>query len=578
MILVIDNYDSFTYNIVQCLQVLTAEEVRVVRSKETTVQELIALNPSRVILSPGPGRPEDAGVTVEAIKAFSHKVPILGVCLGHQAIGYAFGASIKRAKFIKHGVAEEINLDGKGVFRFLPLRSTFTRYHSLAVDKSTLPKDFEVTAYSDDGEVMGIRHKTLPIEGVQFHPESIASQGGFLETGVVSSSSVTSSAAGGGGMPEGGKKLFKAFLNYRRERLDTRAILTKLTNGKSLTRDEAALFMEDLTEGAMDERVTAAVLTAITIKGPSADELAGTAGVLCKKMTALPACAATARQAKQLGGFSPALPVDGTNLCEIVGTGGDGKGSFNISSMAALICSACGVAVAKHGNRAVSSKSGAADFYEALGIKIDLPPEKMARLIKTCGFGFLMAPLYHKAMRFAGPVRKALGIKTLMNVIGPLSNPARAAYEVLGVYSMDLLESVARAAKALGVKRVMTVYSEDGYDEISPCAKTHAVQINEDGVLHRYVINPVNMDFGTMDEKELMGGDGTENAALARSIMAGGGRRTIRAAVALNAGALLYLSGKTRTIKEGTLMALAALDYGSVKRKADEIAAASNRE
>lgn len=531
MILVIDNYDSFTYNIVQVLSTLTTEEVRVVRSKEVNVSDLGAMKPSRVIVSPGPGRPEDAGVSVEAIRTLAGKVPILGVCLGHQAIGYAFGASIVQAKFIKHGIAEEINLDGKGVFRFLPARSVFTRYHSLAIDKNTLPSEYEVTAYADDGEVMGIRHKTLPIEGVQFHPESIASQGG--------------------------EALFKAFLNYRRERLDTKAMLTRLTSGKSLTKDEASMFMEDLTEGSLDERVTAAVLTAISMKGPSWEELSGTAGVLLSKMTP--------------------LPTDGTMLGEIVGTGGDGKGSFNISSLAALTASACGLPMAKHGNRAVSSKSGAADFYEALGIKIDNTPERTAQLIKTCGFGFLMATIYHKAMRFAGPVRKALGIKTLMNVIGPLSNPARASYEVLGVYGKELMDSVAHAAIALGAKRVMVINSEDGYDEISPCAKTHVVQINEDGVLHRYLIDPVALGFDNMQETELTGGTGAENAQLARDVMAGKGRQAIRAAVALNAGAVLYLSGKARTIKDGVAISLDALDDGSVARKLEEVVRESNR-
>ena len=193
MILIIDNYDSFTYNVYQSLAKLTKEEIRVVRSKETTVAELAQLNPSRVIVSPGPGRPEDAGVSVEAIKYFAGKVPLLGICLGHQAIGYAFGAKIVQAKFIKHGIAEEINLDGKGLFRLIGKKATFTRYHSLVIDESTLPADFEVTARASDGDIMGIRHKTLPIEGVQFHPESIAS--------------------------EDGKQFFTAFLNYGREKL-----------------------------------------------------------------------------------------------------------------------------------------------------------------------------------------------------------------------------------------------------------------------------------------------------------------------------------------------------------------------
>ena len=163
MILIIDNYDSFTYNVYQSLAKLTKEEIQVVRSKEVTVAELAKRNPSRIIVSPGDGRPEDAGVSVEAIRYFAGKVPLLGICLGHQAIGYAFGAKIVQAKCIKHGIAEEINLDGKGLFRLIGNKATFTRYHSLAIDESTLPSDFEVTARSSDGDIMGRRHKMLPI-------------------------------------------------------------------------------------------------------------------------------------------------------------------------------------------------------------------------------------------------------------------------------------------------------------------------------------------------------------------------------------------------------------------------------
>ena len=530
MILVIDNYDSFTYNVVQALQRLSGDEVKVVRSKEVTVAELEAMNPSRLVISPGPGTPADAGVSEEAIRYFAGKVPILGICLGHQAIGEAFGAHIIQAKHICHGVVEEMNLDGRGLFRLVGTKASFTRYHSLVIDESTLSPDFEVTARSADGDIMGIRHKTLLIEGVQFHPESIASQCG--------------------------DDIFRAFLNYRRENLPAAEYLNQLLARKDLSEEQAALFMENLTDGDLDERVTAAMLTAMVAKGPAASEMIGCARALLKKKRP--------------------LPLDVHGLAEIVGTGGDGKGSFNISWLSAFVAASCGQPVAKHGNRAVSSKSGAADFFEALGIKIDGAPEKTAELIKKTNFGFLMAPVYHSAMRFAAPVRKALKIKTIMNILGPLLNPAGAEYEVLGVYSPDLMADYARAAKKLGAKRVMVVASKDGYDEISPCALTHVFQINDDGKEYTYMIDPAKFGITDADEAELAGGSGADNAQLALDVLDGKGRKTIRAAVGLNAGALLYLSGKARDIEAGYKMALAAIDTGKAKAKLDEVRAVSN--
>ena len=269
--------------------------------------------------------------------------------------------------------------------------------------------------------------------------------------------------------------------------------------------------------------------------------------------------------------FTSGRRVQLTGLAEIVGTGGDGKGSFNISSMSALVASSCGQVMAKHGNRAVSSKSGAADFFEALGINIMASPEKTAQLVRKTGFGFLMAPVYHSAMRFAAPIRKALGIKTIFNVLGPLLNPANAEYEVLGVYSKELLRDYARAAKSLGAKRVMVVNSEDGYDEISPCAPTSVYQIDEKGNENQYVINPANFGIADADENELYGGNGSDNAKLAMEVLNGGGRKTIRYAVGLNAGAVLYLCGKARTLKDGYAMALEAIDSGKTLAKLKEI-------
>jgi len=528
MIVIIDNYDSFTYNIFQYLARMSQEEIRVIRNDKITIAELIALNPSRLIISPGPGRPEDAGISVESIQYFAGKIPILGICLGHQAIGYAFGANIVRARYIKHGIAEEMVLDGKGVFRTIGTKGVFTRYHSLVIEESSIDKEFEVTARSHDGDIMGIRHTKLPIEGVQFHPESIAS--------------------------EQGEALFKAFLIYRREGLPFSQLLSSLMQGQSMSRATAEIFMDDLTEGLLDERHISAILTALSAKGPAAQEIAGCASVLARKKK-------TVNLSKE--------------LTDIVGTGGDGMGSFNISSMAALVAATCGVPIAKHGNRAVSSKSGSADFFEAMGIHIDIPAQKSAKMIEETNFGFLYAPVYHSAMRYAAPVRRLLGVKTIMNLVGPLSNPANAQNQMIGVYERSLLLPVAEAAKMLGAKRVMVVCSQDGFDEISPCAPTDVVEIDQNGVQREYVVDPAEMGIHYCDKDELAGGDAAQNVRLAMEMLAGKGRPAIVTAVALNAGAALYISAMVDTLQEGYEKALAAILDGSVSQKIDEVRASS---
>ena len=530
MILVIDNYDSFTFNVVQSLQMYTSEEVRVVRNDECSVEEVAAMKPDYLVVSPGPGNPSQAGISVEAIRYFAGKIPILGICLGHQAIGEAFGAKIVHAKNVCHGIIQDIDLDGKGLFRTIGKSCKFTRYHSLVIDEATLSGDFEITARAKDGDIMGIRHKTLPIEGVQFHPESIAS--------------------------EHCKDIFLNFVNYRRENLPVASYLNQLLDKKDLSEEQASFFMENVTDGTMDERAMAAILIAMQAKGVAVSEMIGCARALLKKKTLFP-CARK-------------------GLAEIVGTGGDSKGSFNISSLSAVIAASCGQPMAKHGNRAVSSKSGAADFFENLGINIMAEPEKTAALLEKTGFGFLMAPVYHAAMRFAAPVRKVLGVKTIMNILGPLLNPAGAEYEVLGVYSKSLLKDYAKAAKSLGAKRVLVISSDDGYDEISPCAKTNAYLIDEKGNETAFVIDPAKFGITDAVEDELVGGSGKENAALGMEILNGNGRKTIRYAVGLNTAAVLYLCGKAKNLKEGYDAALEAIDSGKALAKLNEIVNVSN--
>jgi len=525
MIVLLDNYDSFTHNLYQYLSELTGEEIRVVRNDRISVTQIAQLSPSRIVISPGPGRPEEAGVSVEAIREFAGKMPILGVCLGHQAIGHAFGARIVQAKRIVHGKAEPIATDGRGLFRSIPTPAVFTRYHSLAIDPATVPDGFEVTATSEDGEIMGIRHKEMLVEGVQFHPESIAS--------------------------EAGKQLLRNFLNYRREPFVSKAVLGSLIGGTTLSRDEAANFMEELTEGNLSPAQIAGFLVAIASRGPRPEEIAGCASVLQRKRTP--------------------ITIDRPVL-DTCGTGGDGLGTFNISSLSALAAAACGATVAKHGNRAVSSKSGSADFYRALGIAIDLPPASTQQLISENSFGFLFAPIYHGAMRHAAVPRRELGVKTIMNLLGPLVNPAGAEYQLIGVYAEEYVPIVAEAASLLGIRKVMVVHGLDGIDEISISDNTRAVMIDEAGAATELLIEPANLGITGHKLSDLAGGDAADNAAIAMEILSGGGPAAIRDAVAVNAGAALQIYGVVDELGDGFERVKAAIADGTVGGFVDGIA------
>lgn len=529
MIILIDNYDSFTYNIFQYLREITDREVKVIRNDAATVDQLKKMDPEAVIISPGPGRPEDAGISVEAIKEFSGKVPILGVCLGMQSIGYAFGADIIQAKRIVHGKAESMTLDGKGLFRSLPPAAVFTRYHSLVIDEKTMPDELEISARSDDGEIMGVRHKKYLVEGVQFHPESITS--------------------------EFGRQVLDNFLNYRRDPFPMKELLNKLMNGEDLAQEEAADFMNELTDGKLSPAVIAAFLAALNTKGITAPEIAGCASVLRKKRVVL---------------------NSDKKLLDTCGTGGDGLHTFNISSFAALIAASAGAAVAKHGNRGVSSKCGSSEFYQKLGIKIDIKPEQAEKVLKDCGFVFMFAPLYHGAMRHAGPVRRELGVKTIMNMLGPLANPAEASYQLIGVFDEKYCPVMARAAKLLGLKKVMVVHGMDGEDEISICADTRIVEINEKGEEKDYIFKPEDAGIKRYKLDEIIGGMPEENARTAKDILAGKGRPAIRDAVCLNAGAALYAYGLADSIEAGYKAAVLALDEGEVSGKLNEVVKMTN--
>jgi anthranilate synthase/phosphoribosyltransferase len=524
MTLIIDNYDSFTYNLYQILSEISPGPVRVVRNDRVTLEEIQAMKPDRLVVSPGPGRPEKAGISEAAILAFAGRIPILGVCLGHQAIGHAFGGTIRGARRIVHGKAEEMTMDGRGLFRNIPTPASFTRYHSLVIDRDNLPGELEVTATSRDGEIMGVRHRSYPLEGIQFHPESIAS--------------------------EHGRRLLANFLSYRREPFAAGASLGRLMAGKDLGASDSEAFMEELTDGNLDAAQIGAFLTCLTMKGVTPEELAALAGVLRRKKRPVP-CSRM--------------------VLDTCGTGGDGLGTFNISSLAAVVAASCGAWVAKHGNRGVSSRSGSADFYRSLGVQVELPPEKAAQLLKRTGFTFLYAPLYHGAMRHAAAARRELKVKTVMNLLGPLTNPAEAGFQLIGVFDQRYCLPVAQAARMLGAHRVMVVHAADGMDEISVTGPTHAVRIDENGAVTDSMVDAGELGIRRYAVEDLAGGSPDENAAAAREILGGGGREGIREAVLVNAGAGLFVCGLASGIREGYAAARQALESGKAREKLEQI-------
>ena len=515
MIVMIDNYDSFTYNVYQAMASLY-NNIKVYRNDEITIDGIEKMNPEALVISPGPSYPKDAGISVEAIKHFAGKLPILGICLGHQSIGEAFGGKVVRAEKPMHGKASLIRLDNTcPIFEGLPEKISCARYHSLIIERSSLPDCLKITAETDNGEIMAVAHKEYPIYGVQFHPESI-----LAEMGVNILSNFLTNVVGvkvEGAVP--------AIPMDKRTSL--KKYIAMAVDRKDLTEDEAYSAMNIIMGDAATPAQTAAFLVAMRMKGETIDEITGFAKGMRSK-------------ASVIEGFRSAI--------DIVGTGGDMAGTFNISTTSSFVIAAAGIPVAKHGNRAASSKCGTADCLEALGVKIDIAPAQSAQVLKEINMCFLFAQKYHTAMRFVGGVRKEMGIRTLFNVLGPLANPAGATMQLLGVYSAELVEPLAHVLHNLGVKRAMVVYGTDSIDEISLSAPTKVCEFKGD-TFKSYEITPEQFGLKRCNKEELVGGTPQENAQIARDILAGKQGAKMDA-VLLNAGAAIYIASDNLTMQE----------------------------
>ena len=331
--------------------------------------------------------------------------------------------------------------------------------------------------------------------------------------------------------------------------------IIKLSKKQDLAYAEAEAVMDEIMSGQATPVQMSSYLTALSLKGETIDEITASAAGMrahCIKL------------------------LHNLDVLEIVGTGGDGSNSFNISTTSSLVIAAGGVPVAKHGNRAASSKSGAADVLEALGVKITLTPERSAEILKKINICFLFAQNYHIAMKYVAPIRKELGIRTVFNILGPLSNPAGANMELMGVYDQSLVEPLAQVMANLGVDRGMVVYGQDSLDEISMCAPTSVCEIR-DGKFTSYEITPEQFGYERCEKGALTGGTPAENAEITKAILKGEEKGPKRQAVCLNAGAALYIAGKAASIEEGVKLAESLIDSGAALKKLGEFVEETNK-
>jgi anthranilate phosphoribosyltransferase len=334
---------------------------------------------------------------------------------------------------------------------------------------------------------------------------------------------------------------------------DFKALIAKVATGASLTREEAAGAFDRMMSGEATPSQMGGLLMALRVRGETVDEITG---------------AVTTMRSKMLGVKAPAGAVD------VVGTGGDASGSFNISTCAAFIVAGAGVPVAKHGNRALSSKSGAADVLQALGVKIDLDAEKVGTCIRDAGIGFMFAPAHHPAMKNVGPTRVELGTRTIFNLLGPLSNPASVKRQMIGTFSRQWIEPMAQVLKNLGSESVWVVHGSDGLDEITTVGPTIVAAL-ENGAIRTFEISPEDAGLERAKPEALRGGDAEHNAKALLDVLKGKSS-PLRDVSILNAAAALIVAGKAKDLRQSATLAAKSIDSGEAESRLDRLIAVSN--
>ena len=332
-----------------------------------------------------------------------------------------------------------------------------------------------------------------------------------------------------------------------------RAVIAHVAEGRPLSRTEAEAAFDHIMSGEATPAQIGGFLMALRLRGETVDEIAGAVSVMRAKMTPVAA---------------PADAVD------VVGTGGDGAGSVNVSTCAAFVVAGCGVTVAKHGNRALSSKSGSADVLKALGVNVDASPAVIVRCIEEAGLGFMFAPNHHSAMRHVGPARTELGVRTIFNLLGPLSNPAGVSRQMVGVFARKWVEPIAEALRELGSDRAWVVHGSDGLDEITTSGVTHVAELT-DGEVRSFSVSPEDAGLPRHPPEALKGGDAEANAEALRAVL-DGAKGAYRDVAILNAAATLIVAGRAETLAQGAELAAHAIDSGGAYSRLDALVRVSN--
>ena len=536
MILLIDNYDSFVFNVEQYLRELTNEEVKTVRNDVITLEEIKILNPSRIVLSPGPKHPKDSGICLEILKNIEN-TPILGICLGHQAFGLVFDGKIEKLEIPLHGKTSEITVTGKNsiLFKDMPEKFNVMRYHSLYVSEENLPEELTVTAKSDDGIIMALEHKTKDIYGIQFHPESFFTEYGknIIKNFISNTKKETLQSNDKNTGEAERKKADEVFKKY----------LKKLQDDLPLADNDFKEICEVINSKNYDIVQLGALLVLISEKSLYPESL--TAFV------------------KNILEYSVTFSDD-TPMIDLCGTGGDGLKTINISTTVAFIVAAMGVKVAKHGNKSVTSKSGSSDVIDKLGLTMEKSLINQLNKLENSNLAFFHAPFFHKLVGEVREVRQRLGIRTVFNVLGPLLHPNRKLkYQLVGLYHEPVHRLYAETLKLLGREHALVVRGNDGLDEISICDETKIVEVKGDKILE-YTVSPETFGFRRAFHADIEGGTPEENAEILVRTLKGEENSPKSDIVILNAMFALYAADFVKHPAEAKPLILEAINNGKV--------------